>query len=76
VYSPGLPLESNVRGGQVCAKEVPKKENKVMKKRLLVVEIFFGIIMEKVNSAQNKNKQALKKIIFKMYQIKGPKHIN
>jgi len=76
MYSPGLPMESNVRGGKVCAKEVPKNENKVTKKRLLVTRIFFGIIMAKVNSAQNKKLTGIKKIIFKMHQIKGPKHIN
>jgi hypothetical protein len=66
-------MESNVRGGQVCAKEVPKNENKVMKKRLLVVQIFFGIIMAKVNSAQNKIKQALKKITFQNRANKRPR---
>jgi len=41
-----------------------------------VTRIFFGIIMAKVNSAQNKKQTGIKKIIFKMHQIKGPKHIN
>ena len=61
VYCPELSMESNVRGGQVCEKEVPKNENKVTKKRLLVVQIFFGIIMAKVNSAQNKQQTGIKK---------------
>jgi hypothetical protein len=43
----------------------------VMKKRLLVTRIFFGIIMAKVNSAQNKKQTGIKKMIFKMHQIKG-----
>jgi len=43
-------MESKVRGGQVCAKEVPKNKKKMKKRTLLGAEIYFRIIVVTVNS--------------------------
>ena len=46
VYFPGLLIESNVIGSQACEKEVLKDKNKVKKRRLILAQIFFIIIIK------------------------------